>query len=77
MGGKNGPADEPADHALGRSRGGFSSKIHLVCDSLGWIIAVLVGPGQQNECTRFEELMDEVRVDSSDAGTVITMVKRR
>ena len=62
MGGKNGPADEPADHALGRSRGGFSSKIHLVCDSLGWIIAVLVGPGQQNECTRFEELMDEVLV---------------
>ncbi len=22
---------EPADHALGRSRGGFSTKIHLAC----------------------------------------------
>lgn len=25
--------DEPADHALGRSVGGFSTKIHLVCDA--------------------------------------------
>jgi hypothetical protein len=27
--------DEPADHALGRSRGGFSTKIHVLCDGHG------------------------------------------
>ena len=31
---KNDP-EEPADHALGRSRGGFSTKIHLLCDGKG------------------------------------------
>src|SRR3954452_1480334 len=24
--------EEPSDHALGRSRGGFSTKIHILCD---------------------------------------------
>ena len=28
---------EPPDHALGRSRGGFGTKVHLVCDSHGII----------------------------------------
>ena len=26
---------EPLDHALGRSRGGFTTKVHLVCDKHG------------------------------------------
>src|SRR3954453_7144144 len=29
---------EPSDHALGRSRGGFGTKIHLVCESHGFIV---------------------------------------
>jgi len=28
----DGTPSEPADHALGRSRGGYGSKIHVVCD---------------------------------------------
>jgi len=31
---------EPSDHALGRSRGGFGTKVHLVCDSHGFIVAI-------------------------------------
>jgi transposase len=31
----DGTPSEPADHALGRSRGGYGSKIHLVCDGRG------------------------------------------
>src|SRR5262245_60063662 len=27
--------DEPADHALGRSKGGFGTKLHLLCDAQG------------------------------------------
>ncbi len=29
---KGGPADEPDDHAIGRSRGGLTTKIHLAAD---------------------------------------------
>ncbi|MEM9148815.1 MAG: IS5 family transposase [Pseudomonadota bacterium] len=35
--------------ALGRSRGGFGTKLHAVTDALGLPIRFVVGPGQQNE----------------------------
>src|SRR5262245_58321226 len=35
VGEKNRPDGEPADHALGRSRGGFGTKLHLVSDGNG------------------------------------------
>ena len=31
---------EPQDHALGRSQGGFGTKVHLVCDGHGIMLAV-------------------------------------
>src|ERR687890_195849 len=34
-GGKTDDPEEPADHALGRSRGGFSTRINLPCDGHG------------------------------------------
>src|SRR5438093_5434839 len=45
---------EPPDHALGRSRGGFGTKIHLVCDSHGFILALHVTAGQVHESKAFE-----------------------
>ena len=36
---------EPADHALGRSRGGFSTKIHVLCDGEGQPVAWPVALG--------------------------------
>jgi transposase len=53
---------EPADHALGRSRGGYGSKIHLVCDGKGLPMAVTVTAGQRHESTQFEAVMGRVRV---------------
>jgi hypothetical protein len=37
--------DEPGDHALGRSRGGLSTKIHAAVDGRGCLVlaAVLLG----------------------------------
>ena len=35
--------------ALGRSQGGFSSKIHLIADAHGNPVDFLVGPGQTHE----------------------------
>ncbi|MGZ3386364.1 MAG: IS5 family transposase [Isosphaeraceae bacterium] len=45
---------EPLDHALGRSRGGFSTKIHLVCDKHGFIVALHVTAGQAYESKALE-----------------------
>ena len=58
----DGTPSEPADHALGRSRGGYGSKIHLVCDGKGLPMAVTVTAGQRHESTQFEAVMGQVRV---------------
>jgi transposase len=52
---------EPPDHGLGRSRGGFSTKTHLVCDSNGVIVAVWVTAGQRHETQGFEAVMNRAR----------------
>ena len=44
---------EPQDHALGRSRGGFGTKAHLVCDGHGIMLAVWLTPGQRHESQAF------------------------
>ena len=58
---KRGP-QEPADHALGRSRGGFGTKLHLVTDGRGLPLAAEVTAGQRHESTQFEGLMEAVRI---------------
>ena len=58
----DGTPSEPADHALGRSRGGYGSKIHLVCDGKGLPMAVTVTAGRRHEATQFEAVMGRVRV---------------
>lgn len=50
--------DEPEDHALGRSRGGFSTKIHLLCDSDGNPLHFHLTAGQDHESTALEALLD-------------------
>jgi transposase len=52
--------DEPEDHALGYSRGGFSTKIHLLCDSRGTVLGAHVTPGQRHESRAFEATMQRV-----------------
>ncbi len=49
--------EEPPDHALGRSRGGFGTKVHLVCDGRGFIVAIYVTAGQAHESKAFEPTM--------------------
>ncbi|MFG2836502.1 IS5 family transposase [Streptomyces zaomyceticus] len=50
------------DPALGRSRGGLTSKIHLACDGLGRPLAFVVTAGNTNDCTRFTAVMEAIRV---------------
>jgi hypothetical protein len=49
--------DEPEDHALGRLRGGWRSKLRLVSDGAGVPLAACVTAGQAHESTQFERLM--------------------
>lgn len=53
---------EPADHALGRSRGGFGTKLHLVTDGNGVPLGALVTAGQTHESKSFAPLMETVRI---------------
>jgi transposase len=59
---KKPPPGEPADHALGYSRGGFGTKVHLVTDGNGLPLAVELTAGQRQEGTQFERVMNAVRI---------------
>ncbi len=48
---------EPADHALGRSRGGFSTKLHLLCDRHGHPLHFHLTAGQDHESTALVPLL--------------------
>ena len=52
--------EEPEDHALGYSRGGFSTKIHLICDSQGTVVGIHVTPGQRHDSKAFEPTLQRV-----------------
>ena len=54
--------DEPEDHALGRSKGGFGSKFHLVTDSSGVPLAVEVTAGQMHESGQVETVLDGIGI---------------
>lgn len=56
------------DEALGRSRGGFTSKIHLKAEGYGKPLAFLVTPGQRHEATMFEPLLKTGAVKRSGRG---------
>ncbi|HEY9369893.1 IS5 family transposase [Streptomyces sp.] len=56
------------DPALGRSRGGLTSKIHLACDGRGRPLAFVVTGGNTNDCTRFTAVMEAIRVPRMGPG---------
>lgn len=53
-----GKKSTPEAEALGRSQGGFSTKIHVRCDGKGKPITFLLTPGQQHEITVAERLLE-------------------
>ena len=44
------------EQALGRSRGGFTTKLHLICDAKGTPLAFSLTPGNIHDVTAFDEL---------------------
>ncbi len=53
------------DEKLGRSRGGFSTKIHIRCEGKGKPITFLLSPGHRNESIFLEQLMEQGGVKRS------------
>ncbi|WP_406840950.1 IS5 family transposase [Streptomyces sp. AHU1] len=60
--------DEPDDHALGRSRGGLTTKIHLSCDGRGRPLAILLTPGRRNDGICARPLLERIRVPRTGLG---------
>lgn len=54
--------DEPGNHALGRSRGGLSTKIHAAVDGRGRPLAILPTPGQAGDAPMMLPLLAAIRV---------------
>jgi transposase len=50
--------DSQALEALGRSKGGFTTKIHALVDALGNPLRFILSPGQRNEITQAEALIE-------------------
>jgi len=51
------------EQSLGRSRGGFSTKIHLACDALGNALRFILTGGERNDITQAESLVKDLVVD--------------
>jgi transposase len=61
-------AGEPADHALGRSRGGFGTKLHLIVDGRGLPLAATLSAGQAHESKHLEPVLEAVRLSRPRRG---------
>ncbi len=54
--------------ALGRSQGGFSTKVHVRAEGQGKPMTFVLTPGQRHEATAFEQLMEQGAVKRPGCG---------
>ncbi len=59
---------EPADHALGRSRGGWTTKLHLACEQGRKVLSVVVTGGQRGDSPQFATVLGRIRVPRTGGG---------
>ncbi|WP_308312638.1 transposase [Streptomyces sp. ISL-11] len=55
-------ASEPADHGLGRSRGGLTTKLHLAVEQGQKPILIVITAGQRGDSPQFEVVQGRIRV---------------
>jgi transposase len=63
-----GSQPEPADHGLGRSRGGWTTKTHLACEQGRKMLAAVVTAGHRGDSPQFTAVLARVRVARTGAG---------
>lgn len=55
------PGRSQARQALGRSRGGLITKVHLAVDGRGLPLSIVLTPGNVNDATAFGQVLDGIR----------------
>lgn len=63
---KEPPGVEPADHGLGKSRGGWTTKVHAVCEQGQKLMGMVVTAGQRGDSPQFGPVLDQIRVKRPD-----------
>ena len=61
-------APEPGDHALGRSRGGLTSKSHLAVEQGQKPLSVIVTAGQRGDSPQFIPVLEKIRIPRPGGG---------
>jgi transposase len=56
-------AKKEGAQSLGRSRGGFSTKIHLATDALGNALRFILTGGERNDITQAEQLIENLHAE--------------
>ena len=56
------PGPEPADHALGRSRGGWTTELHLACEQGRKPLSLVLTAGHRGDSPHFMAVLDGIRV---------------
>ena len=59
---------EPADHALGRSRGGLTTKVHLACEQRQKPLSIVITAGQRGDSPQFRAVLEGIRVPRPGGG---------
>lgn len=62
------PGDEPVDHALGRSRGGLTTKVHLACEQGRRPLSLVITAGQRGDSPQFTTVLEAIRVNAPGPG---------
>ncbi|MFG2943439.1 IS5 family transposase [Streptomyces sp. NPDC048282] len=62
------PDSSQACQALGRSRGGLTTKVHLAVDGRGLPLSIVLTPGNTNDATAFGQVLDGIRVPRATTG---------
>lgn len=71
-----GVTTEPADHGLGRSRGGLTTKLHLAVEQRQKPMSIVITAGQRGDSPQFEIVLGRIRVPRLGPGRPRTRPRR-
>jgi transposase len=67
---------EPDDHALGRSRGGWTTKLHLAVEQGQKPLSLVITAGQRGDSPQFHVVLERIRVARPSGGRPRTRPER-
>ncbi|MEU4091715.1 IS5 family transposase [Streptomyces sp. NPDC026673] len=62
------PAAVARREALGRSRGGLTTKVHMAVDGRGLPLSIVLSTGNTAECTMFPAVLEAIRIPRTGLG---------